>query len=260
VDHSGKAAVRGEGGRRAAGEPGFTLIELMIVIAIIAIIAAIAVPNLLAAKLSANETAAIATLRSIVSSQAQISTVGKIDADGDGRGEFGTFLEMTGTVGVRRGFTPGTPSSSDFSVLGPVLNPPVLSSVLARIDANGYVTKAGYAFILFLPDSSAPAGFVHETGPATAPGLAGGSGSIGVDLSEDFWCAYTHPVMLGNSGNRRFFATQRGDLIQSANDVAKFQGTAAVPAGNDAFRGAGITSGLAVGTVGSDGDVWKATN
>jgi len=37
---------------------GFTLIELMIVIAIIAIIAAIAIPNLLAAKASAHETSA----------------------------------------------------------------------------------------------------------------------------------------------------------------------------------------------------------
>ena len=34
---------------------GFTLIELMIVVAIIAIIAAIAVPNLLSARLAANE-------------------------------------------------------------------------------------------------------------------------------------------------------------------------------------------------------------
>ena len=66
---------------------GFTLIELMIVIAIIAIIAAIAIPNLLAARLSANETAAVATLRNIISAQAQFQQGAKADTDNDGTGE-----------------------------------------------------------------------------------------------------------------------------------------------------------------------------
>lgn len=48
----------------------FTLIELMIVIAIIAIIAAIAIPNLVAARKHGNEASAIGSLRTIVSSQA----------------------------------------------------------------------------------------------------------------------------------------------------------------------------------------------
>ncbi len=44
---------------------GFTLVEIMIVVAIIALLAAIAIPNLLRAKVSANDALAKATVRSI---------------------------------------------------------------------------------------------------------------------------------------------------------------------------------------------------
>ena len=48
---------------------GFTLVELMIVLAIIAIVAAFAIPNLMKSRMAANETAAIGALRTILAAE-----------------------------------------------------------------------------------------------------------------------------------------------------------------------------------------------
>ena len=225
------------------------------------IIAAIAIPNLLAAKVSSNETAAIATLRNLASCQAQIQTSGKIDADEDGIGEYGTFLELTGSVGVKNGFFPAEGAdlaAGDFGEQGSRVNPPIMSQALANVDPGGIVTKSGYCFVIYLPDSSKQGGWVHETGPAGSVGLAGGTGRVGVDAAEVRWCAYAWPVARGNSGNRCFFVNQDGDVLQSANDNAKHSGPMAPPPPESAFP-----QGKAApvpGQPGRDGDVWKVTN
>lgn len=54
---------------------GFSLIELLIVVAIILIIAAIAVPNLMRSKIAANESSAISSLRTINTAEVTYATV-----------------------------------------------------------------------------------------------------------------------------------------------------------------------------------------
>jgi prepilin-type N-terminal cleavage/methylation domain-containing protein len=74
---------------------GFTLIELMIVVAIIAIIAAIAIPNLLRSRMSANESSAIGTSRTISSAEAQFQAAAIAGFTfASGMGQYGTLVNL----------------------------------------------------------------------------------------------------------------------------------------------------------------------
>ena len=67
--------------RFAHKQSGFTLVEIMIVVAIIALLAAIAIPNVLRGRATANESAAVGNLRALVASLEMFRSVNAVYPD-----------------------------------------------------------------------------------------------------------------------------------------------------------------------------------
>ena len=109
-------------------QKGFSLIELLIVVAIILIIAAIAIPNLLRARISANEASAVASLRTMNTASITYNST---------YGNYPTTLTQLGPV------APGTSPTSATADL--------LDQVLAPTGGVMTATKSGYTFTFASP-------------------------------------------------------------------------------------------------------------
>jgi hypothetical protein len=194
----------------------------------------------MAARLSANESAAISTLRSLSSAQAQLQSSSAIDSDADGGGEYGYFGELSGEDPLRISAA-GVPAAGVVGV--DELNPAVLSTAFGNVVADaagdGVVVRSGYVFKIYLPLAGAnPAGQGElATGGADPANLPG------ADNCEILWCCYAWPVSAGQTGNRAFFINQEGDLLQNLNRAAGFytgfQAGSTEPVATAAYSAAG---------------------
>ncbi len=147
---------RGDVVRKARG---FSLIELLIVVAIILIIAAIAIPNLIRSRIAANEASAVASVRTIGTAQ----------------------FTFASTYGI--GFAPLT----NLGGPNPCPNPPTTNSA-CLIDSNLSLApnqKSGYLFATINPGAlgtaSAPATSFQVTATPLAVGSTGNRYFFGDD-------------------------------------------------------------------------------
>ncbi len=234
---------------------GFTLIELMIVVAVIATIAGIALPKMNSARLAANEASAISTLRLLSTSQEQFRSQSAIDTDSDGSGEFAFFGELAGTVPMRM-------DGGGVPVIGVAgldnLDPTLLSQAFGTINALGAAVRTGYCFQLWLPGTPG-GGMVPGVGELPTTGGADPANFPDAEGSEVLWCCYAWPLASNTSANRAFFVNQDGLIYQCQNRMAApYTGTANTPAFDEAFTVPGdMGSAVRIGIPGgSNGTIW----
>lgn len=136
-------------------QKGFSLIELLIVVAIILIIAAIAIPNLLRSRIAANEASAVGSLRTINTAEV-------------------TYATTYPTVG----YSPDLPtlafgaSGTSCPSTGPTSAAACLIDATLAAATTSTAGKSGYYFTYTYPAADTTVGYT-ATGQPSNPGSSG---------------------------------------------------------------------------------------
>jgi len=138
-------------------QKGFSLIELLIVVAIILIIAAIAIPNLLRAKMAANESSAVGSIRTINTAEVSYAT---------NYASLGYSASLANLGGTAVTCATATGASSATACL--------IDDTLAGATAAG-VAKSGYFFtyVTTAPGSGTIVSAYTNNGAPANPGVTG---------------------------------------------------------------------------------------
>lgn len=180
---------------------GFTIVELLLVIAIISIVGTIAITNVLLGKRVSNERVGLVTLKQIHKAQALFQERCARDKDGDSVGEFATdFQELTGD------------NSSGF------LAPDVVSiswiNLIPTIGQPDRTEKSGYLFQIY---TSADAG----------------AESVNDDETQFLIVAW--PKKAGKTGMMCYAITETGQAYSFTNDLSQFDGANSPVTLNDVY-------------------------